>query len=391
MKICLVNSFYYPDVVGGAEISIKKLAEALVKDGKEVHVICTGKENIEETIKGVIVHRIRINNFYQPIHNLDNNNNKVKLVSLANNILEKYNILNYMLLVKLIKSIKPDIIHTNNLYGISSIVWTVSRKLNIPTIHTLRDYHMLYNKKKNYLLNRFYVNLTQNINCVTAPSMFILNRFCNENYFNASQKYSIFNAVDIDYEESRNVFIQKDSEINNKSKIKFIYFGRLEEYKGILILLDAFKSIKNKNIELIIAGEGSLDIEVSRIVRTDERITYIGFLDEKELNNKLKEIDIAIIPSIWDEPFGRVVIESYKYSIPVIGTNVGGIPEIIEDGITGLLVNPSDRENLKEAIIYFSKTENIKKFIKNCYLKSLKYTVDEQVKIFSDIYNKLNK
>ena len=73
MKICLVNSFYYPNIIGGAEISVQKLAKELNILGNEVHILCTGTNNKCNDIDGIKVHRIKVNNLYNPLDMITNN------------------------------------------------------------------------------------------------------------------------------------------------------------------------------------------------------------------------------------------------------------------------------------------------------------------------------
>lgn len=132
-----------------------------------------------------------------------------------------------------------------------------------------------------------------------------------------------------------------------------LYFGRIEKVKGLEVLLDAVELIPD-NIRIFIAGDGEYKSEMlNRIEKSDilrKRIHYIGFLKGQELSKAIAQAKFIIVPSVWYETFGLTVVEAMAYSKPVIGSNIGGITEIIEDEETGYLVAPNDKEQLAERI-----------------------------------------
>lgn len=396
MKICIINTYYYPDISGGTEISIKKLAEGLAKIGNDVSIICTGKSNTSEKINNVNIHRIRINNLYSPIEHKQVN----KLKKIPYKILDINNIFNKKILRDKIKSIDPDIVHINNIYGLSIALWDVLKEFRIPIIHTLRDYYLIC-PKVNLLKNgrvcskptwtcKLYSQYNKRVfavdTCVTAPSKFTLKLFDDLGYLKETDKKVIYNAIDFDKKNVEQILNEKM--IKNDKKIKFVYLGGLEKHKGIMWLLDSFKEINNEDIELNIAGKGALKQVVLDAAKKDKRIKYHGFLKEEELNKLLYNSDVLIVPSIWYEPFGRVVIDAYKNVMPVIGSDIGGISEIIDNNETGLLVKPNSGKELINAIKYFSDRENILSLLTSCFNKLNEYSIDNQVKKFQSLYSK---
>lgn len=395
MKICIVNSFYYPDIVGGAEISVLKLAEGLAKCSNDVHVICTSNDNKIEVLNDVTIHRIKMKNTYAPItvaRSKPGELNKFKLKLYTFN--ERFNLLNYRILYKTLHDINPDVVHVNNIHGIGFIIWHIVKKLNLPLIHTARDYSLLFEYKKNFIskISRIICKyLSKDVDVITAPSRFTLNKFLENQYYKKAKAITIYNAIDFNIEQVREILIKKKEAKYKSNKIFFVYVGRLTDEKGVKILLNSFKQIESNNIELLIAGNGPLKNFVQEYVKNDSRIRYLGFLEEEKINNLLLKADVLIIPSIWQEPFGRVIIEAYKYSNPVIGTKVGGIPEIIEDNFTGRLIYPNNEEDLKKAILYFSDKNNIINMMDNCVDKLSLFHIEKQVREFMEIYKEINK
>jgi len=131
-----------------------------------------------------------------------------------------------------------------------------------------------------------------------------------------------------------------------------VYVGRLSDEKGIPTLIDAFRGFTKGR--LLIAGEGPLRAELERIVAAD-RLTNIEVLGPKwgtELVDLMRGARFSVIPSEWYENCPRSCIESFACGTPVIGANIGGIPEMIDDRETGLLFTPFSAADLREKIAY---------------------------------------
>lgn len=398
MRILFVNTFYYPDIIGGAEISIKKLAEGLVGKGNEVYVLTTSENEVREVINGVNIIRININNIYQPI----NSKNVNSINKLLYRTVDCYNLFNYNKLLNLIRKISPDIINVNNIYGISPIVYKIANELKIKTVATIRDYylicpkvHMLKNgescNSSNLLCNSYRLlnkSLLKNIDYVTAPSSYVIDRFKKEGFFINHNCKVIYNAIDINREDIKKIYKQKINK--NRKCIKFLFLGSLEEHKGIKILLKAFNNIKKNNIRLMIAGNGDLKAIVEEYEKIDSRIEYLGFLNESEKEKILKESDILIAPSLWEEPFGRIVIEAYKYGNPVITSNKGGLNEIVDNYVTGLKVDEVSIESLKKSIEFFTENK-LDSYIEAVFFKINEFTIERQVEEFNNLYKQLLK
>ncbi len=381
MKILIVNTFYYPNMVGGTENSVKILSENLVKEGNKVAVytLDATEQFVKETINGVQIYRGK--------NKIIQNNRLLKKFFDINNILIKKQIR------KVIEDFKPDLIHTNNLYGISNIIWKIAKKeYNIPIIHTLRDYWMLYpivskEKISKLVFQPFMRKRTKYVDIVTAPSNYTLNKFIEAGYFSESKKQCIYNAININIKETKEI-IQKRN-IDNKEKIKFMYVGMLIENKGIRNLLEAFSKIKNENISLHIYGKGELENIVKQRVKENHKVKYYGQLSTDKLKNEWLKNDVLIVPSIWEEPFGRVVIEANQYGLPVIGANRAGILETITNIQTGLLYQYDNIEELVKAIQYFENRDNIKKYYKAIEDNIEKYSIENQIKEFMKLYKNM--
>lgn len=398
MNIMFVNAFYYPNMIGGTESSVKLLAEKLIEGNHCVSIVSIDNL-LNEKIKYEEINKVKIYRLNGHLYktNVFLFQEKNLIYKMINKFIEIYNFSIKKDFESILNRVKPDIIHTNNLYGLSPIIWKLAFKHNIKIVHTLRDYWLLNPvslKQRNiifinYIVRTFFKKQTKYVDYVTAPSQFTLNKFLESNFFKNAKHKCVVNAVDINYELLSNIIDERKQ--NNSTKINFIFVGALELNKGIINLLNVFSNYMNDNITLTICGSGKLENEVRSFAENDKRITYLGQLSRDEINNVWIKNDVCIVPSIWEEPFGRVVIEANQYGLPVIGSNKGGISEIINNIHTGELFQYDDLNELKEKIIKFSNREYIKKYYDAIEENISFYSVKRQIKEFENIYQSLLK
>jgi glycosyltransferase involved in cell wall biosynthesis len=358
MKIMIFNNLYYPDSKGGAEVSVQILAEGLTGYGHGVTVLTTSINEHVEYLNGVKIYYLCHPGQYWFKDSKKKN-------SFARLYWHFYNFFSTAIIKKIdmiIRKEKPDIAHTNNLFGMSRFVWAVLYKNRIPVVHTLRDYFLLcrkstlYSNGKNcqtscitcraqtYLFRKY----SKCVDTVVGISNYVLDRHIGKNFFPESTREVIFNPINIE---------------NNMTKLKtnepviFGYAGLLTKSKGIEVLLDTFKN--NTDLPaLFVFGSGENKQYESFLLQKyqTEKIKFFGYKKTEEI---FKVIDALIMPSLWQEPFGRIIIEAYYYGVPVIASSRGGIPEIVEDGKTGLLFDPFKEDDLTEKIRILIKNPGI--------------------------------
>lgn len=388
MKILIVNIFYYPNMVGGTENSIKILAENLKKNGHEIAIYSLDsntKEIQEEEIEGIKIFRGKGGIF--KAKKRTTNNAKV-LTKITNKLVEMDNFYIDKEIKEVFNKFKPDIIHTNNLYGISTRIWKIAFKYEIPIVHTLRDYWLLNPliSSKKIFRNKMRIN-SNKVNFVTAPSEYTLNEFLNNNFFQNAKSEVVYNAVDLDMKETQKYIEGK--KINESEQIRFMYVGMLVYKKGITNMIEAFSKIEDKNISLHIYGDGELKEYVENMTKKDQRIKYYGKLSKEQLDKEWAKNDVLIVPSIWEEPFGRVVIEANQHGLPVIGSNKGGIKEIINLIGTGETCDSTNIAELEEKIKYFSNREHMKNYYNKILDNIQIYSSKEQANNFTKIYEEI--
>ncbi len=404
MKILIVNTFYYPNMQGGAEQSVKLLAENLVKRGHEVGIFCIDSKESKPSIEkynGVKVFRHDSGNF-----NLYGFSYDKKGLSKAEKIKQKlicyYNKKTLKCFDEFLDKFKPDVIHTNSTYGMSTLIWKTAHSKNIPVVHTIRDTAIIspftYGHKDNKAvvkMHRTYVKYTsQFVSGVTSPSNYTLSTsLINNNFKNAVVKKCIFNSVQIDNDRLSEIIEIKKQ--RNSDFFKFFFAGRLVEIKGIVHLIESFNQLDMENTELHICGGGALLDYVKKESEKNSRIIVHGKLDNEQLGKVYDECDVAVVPSMWPEPFGRVVIEANMHALPVIVSDCGGMPEIISNTKAGTVYKNGNNSELARVMKEYCNRDKIKSSFENIKNNIGIYSIERQIDSFEDVYqiliNKVKK
>ncbi len=130
----------------------------------------------------------------------------------------------------------------------------------------------------------------------------------------------------------------------------FLYFGRIEWLKGVKTMIDAFAI--NSEIPLYIVGDGNAKVEVERYVQDNciDNVKLLGFRSGRDLHELIRGSVATLLPAEWYENCPMSVLESLALARPVIGTRIGGIPELITDGEDGLIVDVASVEQLANAV-----------------------------------------
>ncbi len=131
-----------------------------------------------------------------------------------------------------------------------------------------------------------------------------------------------------------------------------LYVGRLTPEKGVRTVLEAAPSIL-PSCTVRIVGKGPLNEEVARAANEHPRLLWRDEIPHRDVLDLMGQAKVVLVPSLWEEPFGRTVIEAFSRGTPVIATDGGAIPEMVRDGQNGFLVPPGDPSALAEAVRRF--------------------------------------
>ena len=398
MKVLLINNFHY--YKGGSETVYFNMAKILQKYGHEVIFFSMQHEkNISCDQKS-----------YFPL-------SPDKLSKIKGGVRYFYNYSAKKNLEKLIQREKPDIAHVHLFWGgISPSIFSVLKKYDIPLVHTAHDYRLvcpayLFRNGEGELCEicqgkHFWHCITNRCSKGSYIQSFIMTM---EMYFRniLFNPFYNFDGIIFVSEFSRNkhwqffpklrslktIVLYNYTPLGDKNYIKpnnegyFLFLGRLSFEKGITTLINAFLTIPD--IPLKIVGNGPEENFLKEKIKNEKlnNIELCGYKIGEELANIISKASFVIVPSICYENNPMSIIEAYSLGVPVIGTNLGGIPEIIVEGETGFTFSVNNYKELQDCIYKAFHLE------KNKYEKMCQNARNFAVKYFSEeqYINKLNQ
>lgn len=273
---------------------------------------------------------------------------------------------------------KPDIAHLHNIYHqISPSILPVLKKRGIPVVMTLHDFKLLC---PNYTFLRdgdpcescegkhFYKAVIHKCvkdsywkSLVCSLEMYF-HRFlkiyqdCVDAFITLSE-FSRDRFIKYGIPEKKLFLLTNSMQLPSNGKEKnlgeyILFLGQLSEKNGVSTLVKAME--KTKDVPLVVAGEGELQPDLKEFVREKnlDNVTFAGFLSGTKLEQMMENSMFTVFPAICYHNCPMSVLESFAYGKSVIGSKLGSIPELIEDGINGLLFEPKNVNELAEKIKY---------------------------------------
>jgi glycosyltransferase involved in cell wall biosynthesis len=351
MRIAIINSHYYPDEHGGAERSLRFLAEAAVARGHTCTVFTTGDARESTELNGVGIERFSLRK--RPAASA------AARAKLLWHLRDTYSSAGAVEMSNAIRRFSPDVAHTNNLSGISVALWGCLRRFGIPIAHTLRDYYLICPNTAQFrngescgtrcgacrVMGAPRIAATRHVSTVIGNSRFVLESHLRAGAFASAQHDVIYNG----YEAPATVATRGAVSADRPLTLGFI--GRLAPTKGVELLLDAFAraaAAAPRPIVLRIAGTG--DVEYVRALRGLVQDWPVEFAGKMSPAAFYESVDVTVVPSLWHEPLARVIFESFAHGVPVLASSRGGSPELVAPGRTGWLFDPSEEGALERAI-----------------------------------------
>ena len=398
MKVLMINKFLYPN--GGSETYIFKLGEYLEKMGHEVQYF--GMEHEGRCVGNRV-------NVYTSDMDFHGGSRLSKLTYPFKTIYSKEA---RVLLRKVLDDFQPDVCHLNNFnYQLTPsmileiVKWRKERKKDCKIIFTAHDYqlvcphHMLHNPNTHVncekCLGGHFINCMKG-KCIhgstaksaigTIEAMFwklkgtykyIDMMICCSKFMESKLDTNPLFATKT---VAMHNFIDKVEWKDVQKKDYVLYFGRFSEEKGISTLIKVCKELPD--VQFVFAGVGPLEDNIKGVAN----IKNVGFQKEKALEKLIREARFSIYPSEWYENCPFSVMESQMYGTPVLGANIGGIPELIQVGKTGELFESGNSTDLKEKIQrLWADKELCGKYSANC--KNISFdTIDEYYEKIMKIY-----
>jgi len=315
-----------------------------------------------------------------------------------------FNPSSFFVLKRLLKEYQPDLIHLHVMHEITpSVLFLLQKYPTVMTLHGAETFlsklvlwnlksenfkHHMYDKKDLNMAGKFtylYFNSIQkfiynialkNVDIFIAPS----------NYMQNIAKTDVSPIIYL----PNFIELRQFHELTNNYNLLFV--GRLEKIKGVEFLIQALtfiiKVFPQTTLTIIGDGRNKNDLfNLTKKLQLEKYIQFRGRVEHKDLDAYYEKASIAVLPSISVEAFGLVILEAMSAGRPVIGTNVGGIPEIIDDGVNGYLLEPQNPEQMAEKVIkLFSDEKLLKEMGANARQKAEEFSVERYIVNLEKIY-----
>ncbi len=393
MRIAAFSTLFPPRIVGGAEKTVETLMLGLAAFGIDVHVITTDPTEDHSRREGPLgVHRLRLRNLYwqhegpgRPAwrraawHAIDAHN--PAMAEAASLLLDR---------------IRPDVVMTFNLQGFSTSIWGAVGARRRPLLHVIQDYWLLCPRTTMFRNGRNCGSpcaacaaityprrrATRHVNAVVGISRAVLALHESRGLFpRAAIRKVIHNPRRMDGRDRGPV-----AERSGPLRIGFL--GRVSREKGIELLLEELARLGEDGWTLLIGGRCS-EAYVAELGRRYplERARFMGFVEPDDFYAR---IDLLVVPSLWHEPFGSVVVEAMSHGLPTIVSARGGLPEIMGDDASGLVFDPDERGALGRLLQPFIREPALAARLRpRMLIRARQFTVERQARQYKDLLDEL--
>lgn len=362
MKILFLNNFNY--LRGGSEKVLFEEKGMLLKNNHEAAVFARAHEMNELA---------EFEDYFPPAMNTGRLGLSLQTFSTVKELI--YSRSARAGLGEVVQRFAPDIAHAHNIYGrLSTSVLDELKERRVPTVLTVHDLKLLC---PSYLMlshgevcekckgNKFHRAISEKChkNSFMASAVYALESWINNvfkkydsvKYLIAPSRFLRNKFIEYGWDPARVVYLPNfidagTIEPSIGTGDYLLYIGRLSREKGVQTLLHALQQVKMPTA-LKIVGDGPERRELESIAgRSNTPVQFTGYLTGVELQRAIANAKAVIMPSEWYENAPLSLLEAFAYGKPAIGAAIGGIPEMIDDGVNGFLFTPGKIDELKEAI-----------------------------------------
>ncbi len=368
MKVLVIGSVY-PRFHEDAEVPWLRTSIAhLKKAGVEIQVLAPSYKGLKShEINGTRVNRFR----YAPANweiltHEEGAPSKMASKPWLQLLAIPYIINGFFKCLKICRQWKPDIIHAHWPFPHAYIALGAAKLLRIPLVLNFHGAELLLIRKKKWVkpLLKFAIGQAQ---AVFANSSFTAGKI--KAIRNVDVEWSPYGTTLDERRETRDERGGSGLEARDtgnerggsglvphavNGKFKILFVGRHIERKGICYLIDSAKFLPADKFEIRIVGVGDLTEKLKQQAAKYPHVIFTGKLSPEDLANEYRTANVFVLPAIVDhkgdtEGLGVVLIEAMELGLPIVASNVGGIPDVVVDGESGILVPEKDPEALANA------------------------------------------
>ncbi len=358
LRIAFVNTLYPPHGGAGAEGTLRMLARQLAARGHDCTIVTLTPErraSVSE-VDGIAVHYLPLANVYWP-----HGERRPRTLRPVFQALDAFNPVMGHRLARTLRALAPDVVNCHNLQGFSVAAWRACARLGIPVVQTLHDYYTACPRSAMWRVGRGNCAvpcpecrafaaprraLSHVPRAVTCVSHRVMRRLDAAGVFaGARERGQIVRIIRGNNAEAALPPLQP---ARPGGPLRLGFMGRLDPSKGVEILLDAMALLPPGTATLRIAGRGPAAYQQALRARAGAGVQFLGHVPPAAF---FPETDLLVIPSVWEDPFPRVFHEALAYGVPSLTTPLGGLPEVIEPGRTGLVAAAADAGSLHRSLV----------------------------------------
>jgi glycosyltransferase involved in cell wall biosynthesis len=408
VKILSICASYPPCLTGGAELVAHRHNRSLAEQGIECQVFTsrnpaddgadTGTVAVE-TYEGITVRRVSLGD-QSSFFGGDAEGGEI-IEEIFEEAIERYH---------------PNIIHLHSLGGFSVSLLEIAASRSIKIMATVHDHwgfcHRQTLTRPNWKIcsdfnacdechpgihgrNGVHVSMSQRnksvraafqkIDALVSPSRYLAGKYEKSGIIDSHKIHVIGNGVGKRFFKVEDIDLKSD-------EVRFGFLGALSEHKGIGILLDVLcKLSADESWSFHFSGFGPMGKNILRFQQFNpngKKVFFTGSTDPECINKFFSEIDVLVVPSIWPENQPLVILEAMASGRPVIASRIGGIPELVDHGINGILINHGDDSSLLEAMMFYLNSRDlIRRHGQAARSKAYGWDINKSVNAIKELYS----
>ena len=346
MKCLLISSLFPPDMLGGAEFACAELAKWLAEQGHDVHVLTTAKVP-EEQAMGVKRDGLTIWSIYmpRPYSMFAHGQGEGKIKKVLWHLQDHFDPRNISLAKSVLDRVNPDVVNIHCIQGFGYNILGLFAERDVPVVFTLHDLGLACIKMSMFkngdncarqelscrLSSQYKWNLLKKIKRIgfVSPSAALLQRLAEFTPIRESACHVIKYATS---------FPLRKPAPRLDGLPHFLYVGRIHATKGVRFLLERFAALAaSYPFKLTLVGGGGELEKLKSDFAHFNWVHFVGSIPSAEVHPYMLAADALLVPSLWFENSPLVIYEALHCGLPVIGSRIGGIPELVRDGVAGII------------------------------------------------------
>ncbi|MGW8179407.1 MAG: glycosyltransferase, partial [bacterium] len=318
---------------------------------------------------------------------------------------EQWNPQVYLTLRSILDKELPDVVHIHNMGGFSNSIFWACKGFGRKVVYTLHDYISICPRsillkgnlevcERNRLPCKAYQMIKRwsckgKVDLFISPSSFNAELHMQHGFLKNGQCAVIPLGIEMTSDGLRQKKCSAKHGAQDRA-INLLYLGQVVPHKGLSVLAQAFKAAERDDLWLHIAGYGDYVGQIQDALKDCSNVTFHGHVSGETKESLFSESDAFVLPSICYDNAPLTIPEAYQYGLPVIGSRIGGIPEMIQENRTGFLFEPGNVSSLASILRRIS-LEQLRNMTHDCQKAAQIYTMKNHVENLLAVYNSLTK